>query len=181
MNWFFDQFVKGTQTLDYEIAHVTTEPVAIKAGIYESDEQKSEVKVEETEAKGGEFETEVSLRRLGEAYFPIEMSFRFEDGTHIMVTPIGLHNDLIEYKLKDTHGREWADSWSIKDRWKKFKFTTGSRLREAELDPGRKVLLDANITNNSWTTGSGIRAATRWSSGSMFWFQALLQFVGGLT
>src|SRR6185503_1961888 len=37
MNWFFDQFVKGTQTLDYEISHVTTEPVAIKAGIYESD------------------------------------------------------------------------------------------------------------------------------------------------
>jgi hypothetical protein len=92
-----------------------------------------------------------------------------------------MHDGIIEYQLKDSQGREWTDSWSITDRWKKFKFTTGSRLREAELDPGRKVLLDANMTNNSWTAGSGIHAAARWSSGSMFWFQAFLQFVGGLT
>ncbi|HEV8487613.1 MAG TPA: M1 family metallopeptidase [Blastocatellia bacterium] len=181
MNWFFDQFVKGTQTLDYEISHVTTEPMATKAGIYETDGQKSEVKVEEKEPVGAQYETEISVRRLGEAYFPIEMSFRFDDKSHITVIPSALHNDIIEYRVIDSQGREWTDSWSIKDRWKKFKFTTGSKLREAELDPGRKVLLDANMTNNSWTAGSGVRAAVRWSSGSMFWFQTLLQFVGGLT
>jgi aminopeptidase N len=52
MNWFFDQFVKGIQTLDYEISNVTTEPVTTRAGIYETDGQKSEVKVEEKETKG---------------------------------------------------------------------------------------------------------------------------------
>ena len=37
MNWFFDQFVKGTRRSTTKSHMMTTEPVAAKAGIYEAD------------------------------------------------------------------------------------------------------------------------------------------------
>jgi hypothetical protein len=180
MNWFFNQFVKGVDTLDYEISEVTTERARHKGGAYDADGQKLEVPVEGDEPDTGPCETEVSIRRLGEAYFPVEMVFKFEDGTDIEAIPVSIREGIIEYKLKETNGHEWSDSWAVKDPWKKFKFTTNSKLREARIDPHDKVLLDANMTNNSWTPGTGIYAGTRWSTGSMFWFQAVLQFLGSL-
>ncbi|HLG15126.1 MAG TPA: M1 family metallopeptidase [Blastocatellia bacterium] len=180
MNWFFDQFVKGTETLDYEISRVSSERVAVRAGIYD-DGQRNEVKVEDEQQESGPYETEVWIRRAGEAYFPVELMLRFEDGGVISATPTSMRDGVIEYRVTGKDGREWTDSWAIKDAWKRFKFTTDSKLALAQLDPADKVLLDANMTNNSWTPASGIRPAVRWSTGSMFWFQALLQFLSGLT
>jgi hypothetical protein len=83
---------------------------------------------------------------------------------------------VIEYRFENSkNGEQWTESWAINDRWKKFKFTTASKLVTAEIDPGRKVLLDANLTNNGKTTSSGIGGAVRWSSGAMYWVQAILQ------
>ena len=180
MSWFFDQFVKGTQTLDYAVSNVSIHPVREKAGIFDKDGQRSEVKVEEKEHEGGPYETEISVRRVGEAYFPVELLFRFEDGSHVVAVPLGIRDSAIQYRLKDSLGPEWTEEWAIKDRWKEFKFTRESKLAVAQVDPADKVLLDANMTNNSWTPATGLRSAVRWSSGSMFWFQSLLQFLGGL-
>ncbi|MEY3284769.1 MAG: hypothetical protein RIR86_2782, partial [Acidobacteriota bacterium] len=44
------------------------------------------------------------------------------------------------------------------------------------VDPWQKVLLDANLTNNTWTRASGLAPATRWASGALFWLELLLQF-----
>jgi hypothetical protein len=83
---------------------------------------------------------------------------------------------LIEYRFENSKdGKQWTDSWAINDRWKKFKFTTGSKLVTAEIDPERKVLLDANLTNNSKTGSTGVSAAVRWSSGAMYWVQVIMQ------
>jgi hypothetical protein len=180
MNWFFDQFVKGVETLDYEISEVTSERVRNKGGAYDAEGEKRELPVEEDEPDSGPCETVVTVRRVGEAYFPVELIFRFEDGTSVAAIPVSFREGIIEYQLKDTNGREWSDSWAVKDPWKKFSLTTDSKLREARIDPRDMVLLDANMTNNSWTPGTGIYVATRWSSGALFWFQAVLQFIGGL-
>src|SRR5262249_18537131 len=144
-------------------------------------------------------ENEVDVRRVGEAWFPVEMLFTLEDGSRITAKPLvgkdGLSapidynakppwkiNDgfpahgVIEYKLENSKdGKQWTDSWVIDERWKKFKFTTGSKLVTAEVDPERKVLLDANLTNNGKTNSKGVGGAVRWSSGTMYWVQAILQ------
>jgi Peptidase family M1 domain len=180
MNWFFNQFVKGVETLDYEISEVISTRVRNKGGVEEGEGGRIEIPVQEKEPESGPCETQVSIRRNGEAYFPVEMTFQFEDGVRISATPADFRDGVIEYKLRDSNGREWSDSWAVKDPWKKFTFTTDSKLREAQIDPQEKVLLDANMTNNSWTGGSGVYSATRWSSGALFWFQAVLQFLGGL-
>jgi hypothetical protein len=179
MNWFFDQFVKGAATLDYEIYQTSSEPASVKAGLYDSDGKKMEIKA--SEQSDGSYETEVWVRRRGEAWFPVEVLMSFEDGSQIYAQPISVRDGVIEYHLKNTlDGREWRETWATADRWKKFKFATASKLRAAFVDPYEKVLLDACMINNSWTPASGVRSAARWSSGAMFWFQSLLQFFGSL-
>ena len=176
--WFFDQFVKGVDTLDYEIAEVKSEQSGVKTGVFDKDGQKTEVKEPEEKAKesAAPYENEVSIRRVGEAWFPVEALFTMKDGGRISAKPVNARDGVIEYQLTDgKDGRRWSDAWAINDRWKKFKFTTGSKLVTAEIDPERKVLLDANLTNNSKTNSIGVGGAVRWSSGAMYWVQAILQ------
>jgi hypothetical protein len=182
LGWFFEQFVKGTQTLDYEIAHISSDKPGIEAGIYDQDGAKVEVKEEEQPHEDQPYQTEVWVRRVGEAYFPIELLVSFEDGLSIYLKPIAIRDGLIEYQLTNSKdGSQWMDLWAIKDRWKKFKFTTPAKLKAAQLDPEQKVLLDANLTNNSRTSASGIGAALRWASGALFWLQSLLQTISFLS
>ena len=182
LSWFFDQFVKETKTLDYEVAKVESRRTGTAIGIFDRDGEKAEVKEERKAQSGQSYETDVVLRRVGDAYFPVELLLRFQDGNKIIAKPAAPRDALIEYQFEDTRtGRKWNDSWAIKDRWKKFKFTTTSELQLVQLDPGDKVLLDANLTNNSKALAeTGLGATVRWSSEMMFWLQNLLQAIGGL-
>lgn len=187
LTWFFDQFVKGTNTLDYEVAELKSAQPKVKIGVYDNNGQKSEVKEPEKkdEKSDAPYENEVDVRRVGEAWFPMELLLTFKDGSKVSAKPIAVHDGVIEYQLSYSKegtkdGKQWNESWAIKDRWKKFKFTSGSELIRAEFDPEKKVLLDANFTNNSKTNATGIGAATRWASGAMFWMQAFLQTLGAL-
>jgi len=178
--WFFDQFVKGAGTLDYEIAEVKSGRPDVKTGVFDEGNQKTEVKepedADEASDKKAPYANEVAVRRVGEAWFPVEMLFTLEDGARISAKPVNTRDGVIEYQFTDSgDGRQWSDAWAIKDRWKKFEFTTGSKLVTAEIDPERKVLLDANLTNNSKTDSIGVGGAVRWSSGAMHWVQAILQ------
>jgi hypothetical protein len=93
-----------------------------------------------------------------------------------MAKPVGVRDGVIEYQFTDSKdGRQWSDRWAIKDRWKKFEFTSGSKLVTAEIDPEQKVLLDANLTNNSKTEATGVKGAVRWSSGALYWAQLILE------
>jgi hypothetical protein len=181
-SWFFDQFVKGTDTLDYEIAEAKSKRNERAEGLFDRDGRKVEVERDLRAGNNQSYETEIVVRRVGEAYFPVELLLRFQDSNKILAKPTALRDGIIEYQFEDTRtGRKWIDSWAIKDRWKKFKFTTTSELLTAQLDPEEKVLLDANLTNNSRalsTTGMG--AATRWASGAIFWLQAILQLISAL-
>ncbi len=154
MNWFFDQFVRGVGALDYEVTELS------------SDTQ---------DAKGGPTDNEVTVRRVGEQWFPVEIRFTLDNGALISAKPIKVRDGVIEYQFTDSEdGKQWTDSWPISDRWKKFEFTAGSELVTVEIDPERKVLLDANLTNNSKTGSTGVGGALRWSSGAMYWVQAIL-------
>lgn len=165
LTWFFDQFFRGTQTLDYEIAEL------------ESDRQTK---------KPGEapprYENEIAVRRLGEAWFPIEIDFRFEDGGRVTARPVGVPVDgkegVVEYRMTDEkEGGVWIETWPIRERWKRFRFASSAEVTAVALDPDRKLLIEANWTNNSRTDATGLSAGLRWSTGAMFWLQALLQLL----
>src|SRR5262249_13125956 len=168
----------GIDTLDYEVAELKSEQPGVKIGVFDKDGQKTEVKKPEDKDKdkNAPYENEVAIRRVGEAWFPVEMRFTLKDGARISVKPVNVRDGVIEYQLADgKDGQQWSDTWAIKDRWKKLKFTTGSKLVTAEIDPERKVLLDANLTNTRKTDSAGVGGAIRWSSGAMYWVQAILQ------
>ncbi len=184
--WFFDQFVKGVNTLDYEIVEIKSGQPGVKSGVFEKEGKKTEVEAGENAGedkdKSAAYENEVDVRRAGEAWFPVEMLFILKDGARVSAKPVNTRDGVIEYQFTDgKSGKQWGDSWAIKDRWKKFKFTTGSKLVTAEIDPELKVLLDANLTNNSKTDKSSAGGAVRWSSGAMYWVQAILQALSFLS
>lgn len=157
-NWFFDQYVKGTETLDYEIAEMNSE------------------EVEQGEAGGKAYRSEVSIRRLGEAWFPVDLMFRFEDGSRILGLPISIHDGLVEYRFENSrNGQTWTENWPINERWKKLVLTSESEMTHAQVDPWNKALLDANLTNNSKTDNITMGAEFRWGSSALFWVQTLMQ------
>ncbi len=178
--WFFDQFFRGANTLDYEISEISSKQSDVKIGVYDKDGQKAEVKEPEDKrqdkGESAPYENEVAVRRVGEAWFPVEMLFTLKDGNKVAAKPIAVPDGVIEYQFNSSiDGKQWTETWAIKDRWKKFKFTTGSELVTAQIDPEEKVLLDANLTNNSKAKAMGVAGAVRWSSGAMYWVQAILQ------
>jgi hypothetical protein len=175
--WFFDQFVRGTATLDYEVAETVSRQRGVESGVYERGGQRTEVKEEEPDELTNRqpYETEVVARRVGEAYFPVDLLVRFDDGSRITAKATGVRDGAIQYQLESSKdGRQWTDAWPLGERWKRFRFTTPSKLLSAEVDPERKALLDANLTNNARAGESGFGAALRWSADALFWLQNLL-------
>ena len=96
---------------------------------------------------------EVSIRRLGEFRFPVEIEIVFEDGEVI------------------------RESWDGHELWKKFAYQRPVRLSSATVDPDKKIPLDISYTNNSRTLeprALGInKVVARWS----FWWQCLLDLL----
>ena len=98
------------------------------------------------------FETTVVVRRHGEAVFPVEVRVNFEDGTH--------------------RSAWFADG---RERWKILRYTTTAQAVSAEVDPGRVLLLDVNLTNNSVSLEPrATQAANKWSLVWMTWLQDLM-------
>ena len=93
----------------------------------------------------------VVVRRYGEAIFPVDVVTTFEDGERI------------------------TEHWDGRDRWKAYRYERPARIRSAQVDPDRVLLLDVNYTNNSKTTRPvGARAARNWSQAWMVWLQDCL-------
>jgi hypothetical protein len=99
---------------------------------------------------GSHTQSAVVVRRLGEAIFPVDVLITFDDG------------------------RQITEHWDGVDRWKLYTYT-GAAAVSAHVDPNRVLLLDVNITNNSYTTRpAAAQAATKWSLRWMTWLQDCL-------
>lgn len=178
LTWFFAQFVNGTATLDYELAAAKSTPQKQAAGVFDSNGQRTEVKAEQNSGAGSESErylTDVDVRRLGDAWFPVEIRIVLKNGKAISISPSAFGEGGIEYRIENGEDESvTTDFWAYEDRWKRFRFSTAAEVHSAAVDPKRKVLLDANMTNNSRAETTGARGAMRWSSGAMFWVQTFL-------
>lgn len=120
----------GTDTVDYEVLSVRTQPVSRDRGYFEragkmvlegGSEGKGKKKKPETPA----FRSVVNLHRKGDLALPVEVKVTFENGGIRMET------------------------WDGADRWKKFRYT-GSPVIKVEVDPEGKVPLDLVRLNNGW-------------------------------
>ena len=109
----------------------------------------------------------VSITRKGSADYEV-LAERVGDGI--------AKNEIALYTSKDIIRQKWDG----RERWKVFRFTTNDEVIGAEIDPGRKNLLDLNFANNSLTVkpryGAAVSLAMRW----FFWVQYALMTLGGI-
>lgn len=160
LSWFFSQYFRGTATLDYEITEISSTS-------------------REATGNSKSFDAEVTVSRNGEAWFPMELRLTLEDGSCVEALPAVVEGG-ISYEIRGP-GASSTLIWQPEELWKKFRIVTASPIRSAELDPERKVLLDANLTNNSYAITGGLRAGARWGASAHFWAQSLFQLLSFLS
>jgi hypothetical protein len=160
MNWFFREFLYGSNVADYSVASVASEPLRTDVGVFDepggkkktvtsADASKTERQIQKKEQKA--FRTEVTIRREGEIVYPVDVSIRFEDG--------------------ETETRHWDGQY----RWVKFEFVKKSKAASVRVDPDHKLLMDVNWANNSWVEKQRLGTTLKWSSSLLFWIQQILQ------
>ncbi len=161
MTWFFDQFVNGSNVLDYRIAEASSDTVDTARGEFNGrtvtakDAGKTDRDLKK--AKKQMYETKVTVRREGEAITPVDIRFDFEKGV--------------------VERRQWNGQY----RWMKYTFTKPQKLTQVQLDPDRKMLLDANFTNNSYTLDkTHLGTSIKWSSTLLFWVQWMMAAVSAM-
>ena len=153
MDWFFKQFFYSSQLTDYAVTNIINRPVEGKIGIYDEGNKKVtyvEKDAAGTAAKQGKrFRSTVVVRRVGEVIVPVDVLVHFENGETVL------------------------EHWDGQYRWIKFEYEKSSPVSSAEVDPARKLILDANFTNNSWVIKEDNRAAARWYVRWIFWLENL--------
>jgi hypothetical protein len=144
--WFVDQVYTSSNTFDYSIERLTSEPIEAR-GLMESPEG---LKFQETKVEN-QFRTTVVARRLEAGQFPVDVLVTF------------------------SNGEQARQSWDGRGRWQVFTFDRPVKAVSAQIDPERRLLLDTSYTNNSRTLAPATdRAATKWALRWMVWLQDLL-------
>lgn len=154
MTWFFQQFFYSSNIVDYTVADISSIPLQGKIGVYDEGGKKvTHPEKTATEAfeksKDKRYRSTVLVRRLGEATAPVDVVIQFENGETL------------------------REAWDGQYRWTKFVYDKPSKVKSAEVDPERRLALEANFTNNGRTTTQDNRATAKWYVRWIFWLENL--------
>lgn len=155
MDWFFHQFFYSSNIADYAVADITTIPLEGMTGVYDEGGKKIPHLEKATheafeKSKDKRYRSTVLVRRLGEAIAPVDVVIQFENGEAV------------------------HEQWDGQYRWVKYVFEKPSKVKSAEVDPTRKLALEANFTNNSRVVREDNRGAAKWYVRWIFWLENLL-------
>lgn len=151
LTWFFDQVHRSSNTFDYGIQTLRSEPASGRGFFGDGDSRVFST----PRTRGDVHRTTVVVRRHGEGIFPVDVRLTMENGEQI----------------------RWQ--WDGQERWKLYEVERPSRAVSAQVDPDRVLLLDVNYTNNSATLRpQATRAATKWSLAWLLWVQDHLMTYG---
>jgi len=126
MNWFFDQTLYGTGICDYKLARITNLKERSFRGMVKTDTAGMIVSRDDT-SDDTIYTSVVRVERLGEVQLPVEVLVHFEDGTEV------------------------TEYWHGKDRYRYFEYLGTKKVVWSEIDPERKIPMDVNYINNSYT------------------------------
>ena len=155
LGWFFDQILASPDKLDYAVSDLRADEVVPRRGISEEIPGRA---VRDTPASNGPkaevppktYRSEVVIARLGEWIFPQEILVTFENGDKV------------------------REVWDGRDRWTRFVYHKEVKVKSAEVDPGRTMILDVNTLNNSRVLAPRRPIVGKLAAGLMKWFQGLL-------
>lgn len=161
-SWYFDQVIRGTALVDYDIGSARTRPMRTAIGVFDgpggrttvSEKDASSRDEEASRAKTQKYESVVVVRRSGGVALPVEVAFKFEGKP--------------EERLR----------WDGREPTKTFRFERPGKLEWVNVDPDRKVLLDVNWTNNGRRIEPDARPAASWASRWLFAVHSLFVTLG---
>ncbi len=151
LGWFFDQFLRSPDKLDYAIGRLRSSEIKEPEGIFQGELKTVADKGDEEREKV--YKNEVVVVRKGELIFPQEILIVFEDGEEVQ------------------------EEWDGRDRWTRFIYYKPVQLRSAQLDPEKKILLDINHLNNSMTRKPDRISPLKCALDMMLKFQKLLTVI----
>ena len=149
----FHQCIYTTDVCDYAVGGISNGKNITPHGLF--DENGVADKHQYGEQKEG-YHSEVVLYRKGDMIFPVEVEFVFEDGS------------------------KKTENWDGKARRKAFNFSEKNKLISAHIDPGKKILLDLDLNNNSMTIAPDKTPLYKIATKAIFWIQNAMQTVGFL-
>ena len=158
LGWFFDQVLASPGKLDYAVIDLRADEVVPLRGISDAGAARiapGPPAEDKPKAAGASkmYRSEVVVARLGDWIFPQEILVTFESGDKV------------------------REVWDGRDRWKRFVYHKDVKVKSAEVDPGRTMVLDVNYLNNSRVLGSRSPVAGKLAAGLMKWFQGLLSII----
>ncbi|HVI54333.1 MAG TPA: M1 family metallopeptidase [Luteibacter sp.] len=162
----FDQYVYGTETVDDRVSEIVSDEVLPLAGTSIKDGKRVELSHEDNdeavEKQRKAWEKDHPDAKPGTGPFPWKTTVTVRrDGSQVPQT----------LRVTFADGSAQTVRWDDDRRWARFVFTEPVRATSAELDPDRKIYLDANKLNDSRTVEDNHAASNRWGSD----FAALLQ------
>ena len=153
LSWFFDQVFRDSVRFDYSVRSVDSKPVAIEGFVDENGAlaYRPPSDDEEDDEGDGPYRTEVTVQRLEDGVFPVEVLMVFEDG------------------------HEVREAWDGAGRWRSFVIEHEAKIAHAVVDPEGVLALDISPNNNSRRREPAPNLASRkWGSKWMIWLQDLL-------
>jgi len=164
-DWFFDQIIYDSPTMDYKLYRITSEPISI--------------------ADKGFFDSDSGMVLIGNKELDDAKREAFNDSTFqrsfqskIMVTREGDMTFPVEILVKFSHDTEIIEKWDGIERYKVFEYNQPARVISAEIDPERKILLDVNPLNNGMRVKSDNTVVHKYGS---FWFYMMQNILHALT
>jgi len=153
---FFDQFYNRALALDYAVGEVANRALQLPRGSLERPPTAPEGGPEwgpgDTAVPPEGFRSEVTIRRQGEMILPVEILIGFSDGEEIL------------------------ERWDGRDRSVTFTYEREVGVNSVIVDPGEKLVLDINRTNNSWLRTPDRRGTWKLVFRWLFWVQSVLEF-----
>ncbi len=146
----------GNGTVDYAVGRLSSQEVRPFEGYDDKGRRvtapKQEPRGKKAKEAGREFASVALVTRSGTIPLPVEVVLTFENGA------------------------TWKTTWDGRTSWLRLRTVYRSRLAKAEVDPGRKIVLDADPWNNARRTGEsqGPSAAAKVRAYALHGVQILL-------
>ena len=144
---FFQQSIYQAHVLDYAVTQISNEGILEPFGLLDQKLDQTNKQIQKNTIR-----SKVTIERLGDWIFPVEIQINFEDGTSKKI------------------------NWSGIEGMNVLEFTGTTKVISVQIDPDQKNLLDINLNNNN---NSIIKndPVTLWkfTTKFIFWIQNLFQ------
>jgi hypothetical protein len=135
----------GNGTVDYAVTRASSEEFKPFEG-YDDKGKKFTAPKKKSKEKPREESTKEAERKPGSRAKEMFDSVALISRTGTIPLPVGV-------VLTFENGVTWRTTWNGAGPWLRLRTTYGSRLAKAEVDPERKIVLDANPWNNARLAG----------------------------